>query len=47
MSRRYCIPPISKDLKLMAVSDVLQKDHVFGCHGFPLDWLSDPGLHLR
>lgn len=22
-------------------------NHVLGCHGFPLDWLADPGLPLR
>ena len=29
------------------VSDELQEVHVPGRHGLPLDWLSDPGLHLR
>ncbi len=46
MSHRYDILHISKDWKLMAIQDVLEKDHVLGCHGFPLDWLADSCLHL-
>ncbi len=46
MSHRYDILHTSKDWKLMAIQDVLEKDHVLGCHGFPLDWLADSCLHL-
>ena len=37
---------VDQETRLTVEPDVIQKDHVLDCHGFSLDRLSDPCLHL-
>jgi hypothetical protein len=34
-------------MTILTMPDDIQEIHEFGSHGFPLDWITDPGISLR